>query len=1072
MFAFDESDLVRFAPTALKLAVKKGYLTVKGTEHKQFFALFGNLLFSFSSDGDASSLTGALFLESSIVKILNLGGSQSLSVSTVGGHTVVYLASQSHELQEWMEAIENSKFKTMSRKLEDNEDGAQQMSHLVEQQELRAHELEKQIEGYKAELKDCEQKNRELKERISLAERQIEDQQTQYKNSEKERVLLLKSRGITPKSLPLWALSENPREGVKEIIDKVKIWTGTWNLGCAEPFAGMSAEKAQRLLQPFVPTGYDIYVLGVQAGASDSVFEIVDSMLTAEGCRRVRLDNTINANSALSSSGHSGRSPSPSSSSSSSVNDNSKVLGRGDGSILSLNFTGIAIYVRVKIIGDVKLLGVTNFPLSSVESKGAVAVAMSILGRSICFITCYLEAKNHEKKREQYSTLVKTIGGMLAEDGFHINDQFHHVIWFGDMNYRLVDTSGNQMPADTIITMLEDGRLFRTLFDTHDQLNQDKRAQNIFCGFREPVPFPNFYPTYKKIENRGPVDYTNKSWVRSTYRTHIKEPFYKGGSVKERTPGFCDRILYQSMVDLVDDLVPESVPTDLYVYENTDGFGETSKNSGVGGGGGKAAKNSSSTSEKKGVADPTASGADNKPKDMTVLIDNYRSINDGEGMTVSDHSPVCATFVLRLRHDYEALLRQSAKKAAGSIHTLFTALQAVGSPGADMGVIDHGNSATPESPSTNIPSMPGGIGALVKPPLTPSKDSTVASDRERTSSLNASDGTVVKLYKYSLLPPGVYRFRLSNIKLIYGTDDYSPRSVSILFPLPYEAVNGERFVDFMSETEEEIRAAAAAESDFSLLSVSANASGSYSKDSMIQQQMARRAGSPSRGRAASPPKAGRPQSSNAAVTSKIISPPGSATKAPRPESTPLDSASGSGRRGSSPQKKRPSAAASALSNIDRSLAHLNRPKWCRAGASKTGTTCMMKVDMNSSNTSSSSTQKASAVGMEVKVPPITIVWKGDEPLDKLHISFKAIMQSNSVSVGSSGGGGRSTSVAADDSDNDTQAGHCTISLEQLCKVAMVSSGGVTGTTSVARSLSNMGRPVYTLDPKNLKVSLH
>jgi hypothetical protein len=61
----------------------------------------------------------------------------------------------------------------------------------------------------------------------------------------------------------------------------------------------------------------------------------------------------------------------------------------------------------------------------------------------------------------------------------------------------------------------------------HDQLNQERAAQQVFAGFHEPQPFPDFFPTYKKYENRRPLDYSDPSWVRQCYRIRYKEPFYK-----------------------------------------------------------------------------------------------------------------------------------------------------------------------------------------------------------------------------------------------------------------------------------------------------------------------------------------------------------------------------------------------------------------------------------------------------------------------------------------------------------------------------------------------------------------
>ena len=45
---------------------------------------------------------------------------------------------------------------------------------------------------------------------------------------------------------------------------------------------------------------------------------------------------------------------------------------------------------------------------------------------------------------------------------------------------------------------------------------------------------PRFFPTYKKMPGRGPVDVRDADWVSKVYITAYKEPFYKGGRVQER----------------------------------------------------------------------------------------------------------------------------------------------------------------------------------------------------------------------------------------------------------------------------------------------------------------------------------------------------------------------------------------------------------------------------------------------------------------------------------------------------------------------------------------------------------
>lgn len=537
-------------PVALRQATRKGYLEEikKGNEiEKKYFVLCGNMLYSFTKENDPSTLCGIMFLESSILKIVTNLGSLALSVSAVGGKTVLLTSPNQTELVEWMKSIEDSKYISLSRNLEDMEAQSIQLRHQVEQHEVQSQEYSRSFIEMKDQMKAQAAKAQELEDAITNMKDEARELKHQLKSVEKERSLLLKSRGITPKEMPLWALSEQPRGGVQDMPESIKIWTGTWNLGSNEPFAGMDKARAQRLLQPFVPPGYDIYVLGVQECVSDSVFDSLNGLLEAEGCRRLRLESFNNASdgngladmgspSLSAPSGSSLAAPLPSctglnNTSTVAPGDLSKLVGRGDGSLMSMKYTGVAIYVHVDILPDVRLLSITNIPFSSTHSRGGVAVALSIMGRTVAFVCCQLDLKSNDTRKDQYQSLLTGLGSQLAEQGFHLNEQFHHVIWCGDFSFTLVDTSGNKMPPETVVKMLQDGRLFRTLFETHDQLNQEKKDKNVFFGYREAAPFPNFYPTYKKVENRNPVDYTNPSWVLNTYQTFHKAPFYKGGKV-------------------------------------------------------------------------------------------------------------------------------------------------------------------------------------------------------------------------------------------------------------------------------------------------------------------------------------------------------------------------------------------------------------------------------------------------------------------------------------------------------------------------------------------------------------
>eukprot|EP01035_Chromulina_nebulosa_P020100 gene20100-26097_t len=155
--------------------------------------------------------------------------------------------------------------------------------------------------------------------------------------------------GIQPKTLPVWADSRSTLKS--NSIDVIKIWIGTWNLGANDPFVGVDRDRAHRQLSPYISPGYDIYVLGIQEGISDSIYECIEGILAPEGYYRLQLqeDGSNQSNGII---------------------DNSRLYGRGDNSLLSQKFTGIGVFIHRKLRNDIKLLAVSQVPFTNVHSKG------------------------------------------------------------------------------------------------------------------------------------------------------------------------------------------------------------------------------------------------------------------------------------------------------------------------------------------------------------------------------------------------------------------------------------------------------------------------------------------------------------------------------------------------------------------------------------------------------------------------------------------------------------------------------------------------------------------------------
>eukprot|EP00494_Astrolonche_serrata_P028088 UN28353 len=144
-----------------------------------------------------------------------------------------------------------------------------------------------------------------------------------------------------------------------------------------------------------------------------------------------------------------------------------------------------------------------------------------------------MSSNSTKEKQQNFKHLVENAGKQLGEKHFELLQQFHHVIWFGDTNYRI-----NGVKAEEVVKYIADKKI-PDLWNL-DTLMSDLKRGRSFWRFKEPRPRHDFYPTYKKIPNRT-LDNPHKRPLREIqkiYRTKYKEPIYKGGSIHDRIPSF------------------------------------------------------------------------------------------------------------------------------------------------------------------------------------------------------------------------------------------------------------------------------------------------------------------------------------------------------------------------------------------------------------------------------------------------------------------------------------------------------------------------------------------------------
>lgn len=144
-------------------------------------------------------------------------------------------------------------------------------------------------------------------------------------------------------------------------------------------------------------------------------------------------------------------------------------------------------------------------------NKGACAVRFDFGATSFVLVTSHLAAGATAIMERHYDYQL-ILQGLLFTRNYTISDH-DHVVWFGDLNYRV------DLPNDKCRALLASGSLDE-LKDADQLLAERAKRGGAFYGFHEPEL--TFLPTYKF--DRGTCNYDT--------------------SEKQRTPSWTDRILF------------------------------------------------------------------------------------------------------------------------------------------------------------------------------------------------------------------------------------------------------------------------------------------------------------------------------------------------------------------------------------------------------------------------------------------------------------------------------------------------------------------------------------------------
>ncbi|KAH7431530.1 hypothetical protein KP509_08G053900 [Ceratopteris richardii] len=160
-----------------------------------------------------------------------------------------------------------------------------------------------------------------------------------------------------------------------------------------------------------------------------------------------------------------------------------------------------------------------------IPNKGGLCISLKCWDTSLCFVNCHLAA--HVGQCELRNANYRDIVGNMHVDNQSVDilHQFHHVFWFGDLNYRL--DFGREEEAlsttetaawDAVVRKIHD-KEFQDLL-VYDELQREQKENRALYLFKEgEITFP---PTFKMIRETEDV-YDMK-----------------------RVPAWCDRILWFS----------------------------------------------------------------------------------------------------------------------------------------------------------------------------------------------------------------------------------------------------------------------------------------------------------------------------------------------------------------------------------------------------------------------------------------------------------------------------------------------------------------------------------------------
>jgi hypothetical protein len=205
-------------------------------------------------------------------------------------------------------------------------------------------------------------------------------------------------------------------------------------------------------------------------------------------------------------------------------------LGKDYLSLASMNLWDTLLIVLCRKKHLLKITNVEGSTKATIHksvcgTKGGIGISLRYLETSICFVTAHLAARleRNAMRNTNLEEIFDCLQLGVRETDFC--NQFNHVFFFGDFNYRIeLDSAvAEKLIADKNYAQLLD----------YDQLSLQRRDEGICHGFQEP-PI-TFAPTYrmqvgsdKYMAERGNApSYCDRVLTRSMGNTWVKCTSYK-----------------------------------------------------------------------------------------------------------------------------------------------------------------------------------------------------------------------------------------------------------------------------------------------------------------------------------------------------------------------------------------------------------------------------------------------------------------------------------------------------------------------------------------------------------------